>query len=186
MRIGEDNYFFKLRQWKLNRKARKCFDNFGKNSEFRPGAYASYTENISIGDNVVIRPGCRLFADGHTFIIIEDNVLLGHGVHLYTNNHSFQLDDIPIVEQGYGVRENIILEDGCWIGANAIILPGVTIGQNAVVGAGSVVTKDVPAFTTVVGNPARKLRRIKDVERKEIPMPDTSKGRLFAKRKKHS
>jgi acetyltransferase-like isoleucine patch superfamily enzyme len=184
MRLGEDSYFYNIRQWLLNRKARKRFEFFGKNAEFRPGAYAAYTENISIGKGVVIRPGCRLFADDTTFIIIEDNVLLGHGVHLYTNNHSYKLD-IPIFLQGYEKQENVILESGCWIGANSVILPGVTVGENAVVGAGSVVTKNVPNGEVWGGNPARCLKRsTENVKRQEIISDSASKDRLYRRKKK--
>ncbi len=54
----------------------------------------------------------------------------------------------------------VIIEDDCWIGAGAIILNGITIGKGSVVGAGSVVTKDVPPYTIVAGNPARKIKDI--------------------------
>lgn len=182
-RLGEDNYFYRFRSWRLNRRARKVFDSFGVWSEFRPGAYAAFPENISIGKEVTIRPGCRLFADKDTFIIVGDNVLFGHGVHIYTNNHSFQRDDIPIVEQGYDKQENVILEPGCWIGANSIILPGVRVGVNAVVGAGSVVTRDVPDNHTVVGNPARLIRRKTDVERQKDTGNSTSTRRLYRRKK---
>jgi acetyltransferase-like isoleucine patch superfamily enzyme len=52
------------------------------------------------------------------------------------------------------------LERNCWLGANVTILPGITVGENAIVGAGAVVTKDVPANTVVVGNPARIIRKL--------------------------
>ena len=185
MRLGEDSYFYKIRQWLLNRKARKQFEFFGNRAEFRPGAYAAFAENISVGKGVVVRPGCRLFADKNTFIIIEDNVLLGHGVHLYTNNHSCKLD-VPIFLQGYEKQENVILEEGCWVGANSIILPGVTVGQNAVVGAGSIVTRNVPNGEIWAGNPARCIkRRTEDVKRQENIGDIASKGQLFAKKQKH-
>ena len=183
MRLGEDNVFYKLRLWLLTRKAKKTFNSWGKNSEFRPGAYAAYVENIAVGNNVVIRPDCRLFADADTFIIIEDDVLLGHGVHIYTNNHVYTDPDLPIRVQGYTDEENVILEEGCWIGANSIILPGVVIGKNAVVGAGSVVTKNVPAHEVWVGNPAR---RIKNVSKPQDTSDSTGTSRLFFKRQKHT
>ena len=53
----------------------------------------------------------------------------------------------------------------CWIGAGAILLPGITVGDNAVIGAGSIVTKDVPANTLAVGNPCRTLREIGEHDR---------------------
>lgn len=181
MRLGEDSFLYRLRLWRLNRKARKYFDSFGKGSEFRPGAYATYIENICIGDNVVVRPGCRLFADSHTFIIISDKVLLGHGVHLYTNNHSFQRDDISIIDQGYDTRENVILESGCWVGANSVILPGVRVGVNSVVGAGSIVTRDVPDGEIWAGNPCR---RIKKRTTEDVKKNDSLIGTKLYRRKK--
>ena len=68
------------------------FKYFGEGAEFRPGAYAEACSKISIGNNVVIRPGTFLFADpmdGGAGIVIEDQVLIGPSVHLYTNNHEF-------------------------------------------------------------------------------------------------
>lgn len=56
--------------------------------------------------------------------------------------------------------DEITIQDDTWIGAGSIILPGITIGECSVVGAGSVVTKDVPPYTVVVGNPAKVLRKI--------------------------
>jgi maltose O-acetyltransferase len=58
------------------------------------------------------------------------------------------------------VAKPIVIEENVWIGGSAILLPGVTVGRNAVVGAGAVVTRNVPANTVVVGNPARVIREI--------------------------
>ena len=138
------------------------FFAFGERSEFRPGAYAVHTEHIDISNDVVIRPGCMLFADEQATITIGSCVLLGSGVHVYVNNHNFDKDcNSPIMFQGYGSSEgqDVRLNSGCWIGANSVILPGVNIGYNAVVGAGSVVTNSVPDFMVVAGNPAREIRK---------------------------
>jgi len=139
------------------------FLKFGIGAEFRAGAYAICCSKISLGNRVIIRPGCMLFADprnGGAGITIEDEVMLGSGVHIYVHNHKFDDCSTPIIDQGHYPSKPVLLEKGSWIGAGAIILPGVTIGRNAVVGAGSVVVKDVPAFTIAVGNPARVSRRI--------------------------
>lgn len=58
----------------------------------------------------------------------------------------------------------VLLKKNSWIGAGAIILPGVTVGENSIVGAGSVVTKDVPDNTIVVGNPAKVVRNVKGTQ----------------------
>lgn len=167
-RIGPD---IPLTHWRLHFKStmrRLCiskFLKFGIGAEFRAGAYAICCSKISLGDRVIIRPNCMLFADPRiegAGITIKDDVMLGSGVHIYVHNHKFDHPSMPIIDQGHYRSEPVVLERGAWIGAGSIILPGVVIGQNAVVGAGSVVTRDVPAFTIVVGNPAKVLRRIKE------------------------
>lgn len=139
------------------------FKKFGFEAEFRPGAYAVCCSKISLGNRVVIRPGCMLFADPRkdgAEIIIQDNVMLGSGVQIYVVNHCFNNSEIPIIDQGHLPSKPVLLKRGCWIGAGVIILPGVTVGENAVVGAGSVVTKNVPRAVVIAGNPARIIRNI--------------------------
>jgi maltose O-acetyltransferase len=87
-----------------------------------------------------------------TAIILKSDVVTGHRVEFYTSDHdpddpAFARRDAPIV-----------IEDHAFIGSRAIILKGVTVGRGTVVGAGSVVTKDVPPFAIVAGNPARIIR----------------------------
>jgi acetyltransferase-like isoleucine patch superfamily enzyme len=164
-RIGPDMPFL---HWKLYFSStmislcKSKFKRFTDTSDFRAGAYAVFCSNISIGENVVIRPNCMLFADDHAEIIIEDNVMMGAGVHFYVNNHKFDRTDIPLIEQGYYPSQSVIVKEGSWIGANSIILPGVIIGKNVVVGAGSIVTKSIPDFCIAVGNPAKIVKKIGD------------------------
>ena len=150
----------------MNRLCRSKFMKFGSDAEFRAGAYAICCSKISLGDRVVVRPGCMLFADprgGGAGITIENDVMLGSGVHIYVHNHRYTDPNIPIIDQGYFPSAPVLLEKGSWIGAGVVILPGVTIGRNSVVGAGAVVTRDVLPCTVVVGNPARVLRRVDEV-----------------------
>lgn len=162
-RIGPDIPFT---HWRLHYNStmislcKKKFEHFGENADFRAGAYAVKCSNISIGKNVIVRPGTMLFADDFEKIVIQDNVMMGAGVHFYVNNHKFNRIDIPIIDQGYYPSEGIIIKNGAWIGANAIILPGVTIGINSVIGAGSIVTKSIPDYCIAVGNPAKVIKRI--------------------------
>lgn len=95
-----------------------------------------YVDYASIGNHVLIGPHC---------------VLLSGGQH-----HNFDRTDIPIKQQGNRPKVAIVIADGAWIGANATVM--ASIGQHAIVGAGSVVTKPVPAYAIVAGNPARILR----------------------------
>lgn len=166
-RLGPDMpltypFFFsrRLSTWLCKR----YFKNFGKESEFRLGAYAVETHKIFIGDCVVLRPGTMLFASPLSEIkdqiVIEDFVLIGSGVHVYVSNHEYRNTSVPIFHQGHQEVRPVIIKRGAWIGANSIILPGVCVGENSVVGAGSIVTKDVPEYSVVVGNPARVVKRL--------------------------
>lgn len=114
--------------------------------------------SILIGNNVGIS-GSTIKAASH--VSIGNNVLIGSGC-LISDSDSHPL----ILEDRYDhsklISKPIIIEDDVFIGARAIILKGVTIGKGAVVGAGSVVSKDVPPFTVVAGNPAKVVKIIKN------------------------
>lgn len=91
-------------------------------------------------------------------ISIGDNVLFAQHIVASALNHNYQDISIPPVEQGVSVKE-IIVEDNVWIGANAVITAGVTIGRHSVIGAGCVVTKNVPPYSVVVGNPGTIIKQ---------------------------
>lgn len=110
--------------------------------------------NVVIGEhsligmsNVVIGP-----------VTIGNNVIMAQHVVISGLNHDYTDPELPVSRQGVSVKP-VVIEDDCWIGANAVITSGVTIGKHAVVAAGSVVTKDVPPFSVVAGNPARLVKR---------------------------
>lgn len=104
--------------------------------------------DVIIGNNVTVKPCVQLW-DGTT---IEDDVFIGANV-TFTNDRN------PKSKNTDWVLEKTHICKGASIGANATILPGITIGENAMVGAGSVVTKDVPAGEVWVGNPAKLYRK---------------------------
>ncbi len=113
---------------------------------------------ITIGARSLIGEACVLRGQGG--ITIGDDVYLATLVQMLAVNHVYHDTTRPISHQGI-TAQGIVVEDGAWIGAGAIILDGVRIGRNAVVGAGAVVTRDVPAYTVVVGNPARVVRDLR-------------------------
>ncbi len=91
-------------------------------------------------------------------VTIGDYVMLAPHVTLSALNHSFDDVSRPIAQQPTTTRP-IVVEDGAWIGAQALITAGVRIGRNSVVAGGSVVTRDVPPFSVVAGNPARLVKQ---------------------------
>jgi acetyltransferase-like isoleucine patch superfamily enzyme len=113
---------------------------------------------ITIGERSLIGEGCVLRGQGG--ITIGDDVYLAPLVQLLAVNHVYHDTRRPISQQGI-TAQGIVVEDGAWIGGGAIVLDGVRIGRNAVVGAGAVVTRDVPACSVVVGNPARVVRDLR-------------------------
>ena len=109
----------------------------------------SFIENdVKIGNNVTVKCGVYLW-DG---ITMEDNVQIGPNV-------TFTNDKYPRAKQAFELQRTVIKKNAS-IGAAAVILGGVTIGENAMRGAGSVVTKDIPANELWVGNPAKFVRKI--------------------------
>jgi len=107
-----------------------------------------FIENqVVVGDRVTVKCGVQLW-DGVT---LEDDVFVGPNV-------TFTNDPQPRSRNATAKLLPTLVKKGASIGANATILPGLTIGEGAMVGAGSVVTKDVPPRTLVVGNPARVIR----------------------------
>ena len=113
---------------------------------------------IEIGNNVGIAQNCFIQVRGR--VVIGNDVIFGPGVYLFSENHNFDNPDLPVVVQGE-TRKGVTIEDGVWIGSRAVILDGVRIGKNSIVAAGSIVNKDVPAYSIVAGVPAKVLRNRK-------------------------
>lgn len=104
---------------------------------------------VVVGDRVTVKCGVQLW-DGVT---LEDDVFVGP-------NATFTNDREPRSRNAKATLLSTLVKKGASIGANATILPGLTIGEGAMIGAGSVVTKDVPPRTLVIGNPARIVRSL--------------------------
>lgn len=117
---------------------------------------------LRIGNDCSIGAFCHITCINK--IIINDNVLFGKGVTVTDNSHGHnkpdEIDIAPCRRDIYSKGE-VIIEENVWVGDKVTILPGVTIGKGAVIGANSVVTKDVPSFCVVAGNPAKILKTIK-------------------------
>lgn len=120
-----------------------------------------YGYNIEIGENFYANYGCVILDVGK--VTIGNNVQFAPNVSILTAGHPLHPQSR---NSGYEYGIPIQIGDNVWLGASVIINPGVSIGENTVIGAGSVVTKDIPANVVAAGNPCRVLRAITDEDRK--------------------
>jgi acetyltransferase-like isoleucine patch superfamily enzyme len=131
--------------------------------ETKIGAFVEIQKNAKVGRR------CKI--SSHSFIcegvIIEDNVFIGHGV-MFTNDSypRATTSDGGLQTEADWKVERTLVKQGASIGTGATILPNISIGENAIVGAGSVITRDVPANAVVAGNPAKILRYLEVAETK--------------------
>lgn len=134
----------------------------GKDVNIEKGAV--FSSKVELGD----RSGIGINASIGGKCIIGNDVMMGPWCIVYTRNHRF--DDITTTMRGQGFQEEkpVYIGDDVWIGGRVIILPGVHVGSHAIIGAGAVVTKDVPEWAIVAGNPAvvKKYRNDDEVIRK--------------------
>jgi maltose O-acetyltransferase len=129
---------------------REAFASVGQGANIRPPFHCDYGYNIAIGAGVFINFNCVIL--DVVKVTIGDGTQIGPNVQILTADHP---RDPAARATGQEFGRPIAIGRNVWIGGGAIILPGVTIGEDALIGAGSVVTRDVPARATVVGNPAR-------------------------------
>ena len=135
----------------------------GKDVNIYP--HASFSSKVELGDHADIGRHARIIGTCR----IGNDVIMGPDVLILTTNHASECVDIPIKYQGITSEKPVEIGEGSWICARTILLPGVHIGKHVIVGAGAVVSKDVPDYAVVVGNPARivKYRKIFQVNTKE-------------------
>lgn len=167
-----------------NKLWKSKFGKFGENSIIEYPALISNEEKTFIGNNTIILNNSRIqnynidaetskgiyIGDGCYLgfnlsilnagkIIIGNSVLMASNVLISSENHGMDPEsDIAYMDQPL-ISKDVIIEDGVWIGQNVCILPGVHIGEKAIIGAGSVVTKDIAAYSIAAGNPARIIKQ---------------------------
>ncbi len=138
---------------KLREKLVKGYIDFcGKNVNIEPHCRFDYA--LKIGDNSGIGEFSELYGD----VTIGNDVMMGTNCIIYTVNHKFDDTSVLMRTQGNQDSKPVVIGDDVWIGGRVTILPGVHIGNGAVIGAGAVVTKDVPDYAVVGGNPARIIK----------------------------
>jgi len=182
----------KLYTWTIRRK----FNSFGKNSVVKPILNSANEKYISVGNNTDIGAFCRItvstefgghkvksenkvrlkigenvsignnsFISANNSIEIGDNVIMSAYVFITDHDHGFEmeknLNEQPLTENGF-----VKIGDNVFLGTKSSILKNVSVGERTVIAANAVVTKDVPAYSIVAGNPARIIKKY-DFEKKE-------------------
>lgn len=137
------------------RLLRRLLGRTGKNILIEQPFYCDYGYNISVGENFYANVNCVIL-DGAP-VTFGDNVFVAPNCGFYTAGHPF---DVEQRNRGLEYARPIAVGSNVWIGAQVCVLPGVRIGDNCVIGAGSVVTRDIPAGSVAVGNPCRVIRRL--------------------------
>jgi maltose O-acetyltransferase len=129
--------------------------SLGEDAHIKPPLYVDYGTFISVGARTFIN--YNLTALDVAPITIGEDCQIGPNVQLLTPTHP--LEPEPRRDRLEAAKP-ITIGDNVWLGGGAIVLPGITIGDNSVIGAGAVITRDVPANSVAVGNPARVVREI--------------------------
>ena len=144
------------------RLLRKLVAEAGTDCMIEPPFHANWGgKNVYMGDHVYANFNLVLVDDA--VIEIGDNVMIGPNVVLCTGTHPVS-PRLRAKEAQY--NKPVKVGSGVWIGANAMVMPGVTIGENSIIGAGSVVTKDIPANVIAFGNPCKVYREITEEDEK--------------------
>ena len=150
-----------LEQEKRANMLKDMFAEIGEDCYIEPPLHSNWGgKHVHFGKGVYANFNLTLVDDTH--IYIGDYTMLGPNVVLATAGHPILPELRPLA---YQYNMPIYIGKNCWLGAGVIVLPGITIGDNTVIGAGSVVTKDIPANVIAVGNPCKVLREINDHDR---------------------
>lgn len=152
----------------LSRNGLHFGDNvtIGRYTSIRPSSYygvGKIGDGLQIGNNSSIGPFGYIGCSGK--VTIGKNVMIGPKVSIFAENHNFDDTRAPIKSQGVN-NKGIKIEDDCWIGSGVIILDGVTIGHGSVIGAGTLISKNVPA-NSIIYDKRNRYREIRNRSFKE-------------------
>ena len=143
---------------------KEMFAEVGDGTYIEPPLHSNWGgKNVHLGNNVYFNFNATMVDDTHIFI--GDCTMLGPNVVIATAGHPILPE---LREKALQYNMPVHIGKNCWLGAGVIVLPGVTIGDNTVIGAGSVVTKDIPANVVAVGNPCRVIKKITDEDKRKF------------------
>jgi acetyltransferase-like isoleucine patch superfamily enzyme len=139
---------------------------FGSRVYLAPDVWLNVEPGAASGPAIALGSGCRIgrrsVISAKNQITLEDDVLLAPNVLLMDHNHEYSGIEAPIHAQGTTLGGTIRVECNCWLGYGAVIVCGkgvLTIGRNSVIGANTVITRSVPPYSVMAGNPARLVKQ---------------------------
>ena len=143
-------------------KLQDMFAEIGEGSYIEPPLHANFGgKHVHFGKNVYANYNLTMVDDSH--IYVGDNTMIGPNVTIATAGHPI---DPALRDVQAQFNMEVHIGRNVWIGGGCVLLPGVSIGDNTVIGAGSIVTKDIPANVVAYGNPCRVIREIGEHDRK--------------------
>lgn len=145
----------RIRYFLCKRIFRKC----GEKVNIERGAYFGSGAGIIIGDN----SGIGINATIPSNTIIGSNVMMGPNCYIFDRNHSFDDTEIPMIQQGFTPRKQVVIEDDVWIGRNVTIMSGRTIKKGSIIAACCCLTKDYPEYSIVGGVPSKLIKSRKRI-----------------------
>lgn len=141
------------------RLLKEIIPSSGEGLWLQPPFYCDYGYNIKLGDKVFFNFNCVVLDVAP--VTIGSRTLFGPNVQIYTAMHP---TDYKVRASGLEFAKPIVIGEDVWVGGSAVICPGVTIGDRSIIGAGSVVTRDIPADVFAAGNPCRVIRHLTERE----------------------
>lgn len=145
---------------------KELIPNAGEGLWLQPPFYCDYGYNMKLGEKVFFNFNCVVLDVAE--VTIGSRTLFGPNVQIYTATHPI---DHKVRASGLEFAKPITIGEDVWIGGSAVICPGVNIGDRSVIGAGSVVTRDIPADVFAAGNPCKVIRQL--TEDNELSKPNS-------------
>jgi maltose O-acetyltransferase len=144
----------RLGNWLRSHFLRHLIGGMGRDCTIQANIRIGNPEKLHIGNHCNFGQDVFIMAGGG--VRIGNYVGIGAGAKIWSVNHRYDNPDIPWLLQGWEYKE-VVIEDDVWIGASAFIMPGVTLGKGAIISACSVLSKSVPPYSIVAGNPGRVI-----------------------------
>jgi maltose O-acetyltransferase len=139
---------------------KELIPNAGEGLWLQPPFYCDYGYNMKLGEKVFFNFNCVVLDVAQ--VVIGSRTLFGPNVQIYTATHPI---DHKVRASGLEFAKPISIGEDVWVGGSAVICPGVNIGDRSVIGAGSVVTRDIPADVFAAGNPCKVIRHLTESEK---------------------